>query len=464
MATNTTYTKTNNYGLNLYGDNDPADLRDGYNDSMHTLDDTLGKHLNRIETLESTDTHDAEVLKALAGDNTVDAATASRTKWDKAGADAAANAANLAALGANTTASATENKTKWDKAATDATANAANLTALGAGTVQDATANRSKWDGYDTAIKSLQTETSNISGRVTLLEKTRGENILILGDSISYGTGASQIGNSWANRLAAYRGCSVTNLAQNNGGYVNAPSFLSQAQGYTGSKEDVTRILIVGGANDKTHTDGDSLANAISQTFAYLKTNFPNAKIQAIPCLLGFLPASRYHANIWTVITRIEEQAGRAGVEVIPFGWEWLAGNPDWTADYSIHPNDAGNTQLLRIISNAIDGQTVRAQWSGTIAGADNHGTITNGIFRVSGGTVQVTCQMKVVNNHAAYQNFARMPYVASQAMNFYVPNSLGKLVYGTANNTKHTFDVACTTAIANDTEIYFGFSKPVDA
>lgn len=31
------YTKTDNYGLNLYGDNDPADLRDGYNGSPNGL-------------------------------------------------------------------------------------------------------------------------------------------------------------------------------------------------------------------------------------------------------------------------------------------------------------------------------------------------------------------------------------------------------------------------------------------
>ena len=35
------YEKTSNYGLNLYGDNDPADLRDGYNDSMRILDQKI---------------------------------------------------------------------------------------------------------------------------------------------------------------------------------------------------------------------------------------------------------------------------------------------------------------------------------------------------------------------------------------------------------------------------------------
>ena len=80
----TTYAKTDNYNLNLYGNNDPADLRDGYNGSMRTIDTTLEQHLNRIEGVESRETHDEEVVKALLGDNTVDNATAAKAKWDEA--------------------------------------------------------------------------------------------------------------------------------------------------------------------------------------------------------------------------------------------------------------------------------------------------------------------------------------------------------------------------------------------
>jgi glycerophosphoryl diester phosphodiesterase len=165
----TVYTKTDNYGLNLYGDNDPADLRDGYNGSMHTIDDTLEKHLNRIEGVESRETHDEEVVKALLGDNTVDSATASKTKWDKAESDAAAaaskadnNTAILAALGADTTAHATANKTKWDKAGADAVTaigkaddNKTILTALGAGSTVDATAQKTKLDNTAAKVDEL---------------------------------------------------------------------------------------------------------------------------------------------------------------------------------------------------------------------------------------------------------------------------------------------------------------------
>lgn len=117
----TIYDKTDNYALNLYGDNDPADLRDGYNGSMHTIDTTLETHLNRIEGVEARETHDEEVAKALIGDNTVDAATTAKTKWDKASADAIKAMADAAA------------------AAQKADANTSILTALGADTVPNAT-------------------------------------------------------------------------------------------------------------------------------------------------------------------------------------------------------------------------------------------------------------------------------------------------------------------------------------
>lgn len=174
----TAYSKTDNYGLNLYGDNDPADLRDGYNGSMRTIDDTLKKHLNRIEGVESRETHDEEVVKALIGDNTVDSATASKVKWDKSITDAAAataaataataaataaagkadnNTAILAALGADSTVNAATQKTKWNKAVDTANGNTRALTALGSNTTATASANKTKWDNAAARVEELAT-------------------------------------------------------------------------------------------------------------------------------------------------------------------------------------------------------------------------------------------------------------------------------------------------------------------
>lgn len=158
----TIYDKTDNYGLSLYGDNDPADLRDGYNGSMRTIDGTLEKHLDRIEGVEARETHDEEVVKTLLGDNTVDSATAAKTKWDKSSADAAgaaskadSNTAILTALGADSTVNAASQKTKWDDAVETANSNAHALTALGSNTPDTAAANKTKWDNAATQVGEL---------------------------------------------------------------------------------------------------------------------------------------------------------------------------------------------------------------------------------------------------------------------------------------------------------------------
>lgn len=158
----TIYDKTDNYGLSLYGDNDPADLRDGYNGSMRTIDDMLKKHLDRIEGVEARETHDEEVAKALLGDNTVDSATAAKTRWDKSSADAAgaaskadSNTAILTALGADSTVNAARQKTKWDDAVEAANSNAHALTALGSNTTATAAANKTKWDNAATQVGEL---------------------------------------------------------------------------------------------------------------------------------------------------------------------------------------------------------------------------------------------------------------------------------------------------------------------
>ena len=46
----TTYTETPNLGLDLYGDNDPADLRDGYNSSMRKIDSAVKANVDAIAT------------------------------------------------------------------------------------------------------------------------------------------------------------------------------------------------------------------------------------------------------------------------------------------------------------------------------------------------------------------------------------------------------------------------------
>jgi hypothetical protein len=499
----TVYTKTDNYGLNLYGDNDPADLRDGYNGSMHTIDTTLETHLNRIEAVESRETHDEEVAKALLGDNTVDAATTAKTKWNKASADATeamadaaaatgkanTNASILTALGADTTAHATANKTKWDKASTDATSaigkadtaigkadtaigkadtanskadnNNAILTALGADTADHAATNKTKWD-------KASTDVADVARRVNILTGLTHENIIVIGDSISYGTGASATSKSWANRLGERRSATVTNLARNDAGYLNGPTtFIQQLKSYSGDKDAVTRILVAGGINDKTHVSDGSvtdslLTSAVLTLLDYARTNFPHAKIQTIPTICGFTPPSIYNSGVLKARDRIITACGMKHVEVIPYGWEWLNGSRDWSSGDDVHPNDSGNDVLLKLICEAMDGATVRNSWDGYVAGQDAHGEITHSKFHVDGDMVTCHIQGKVVGNAGAYASIFQVPAAARSTMNYFIPNSLNKLLYLSYDNDIRACKIGTTTAIPDNTEVYLSFATHI--
>lgn len=487
----TVYTKTDNYGLNLYGDNDPADLRDGYNGSMRTIDTTLETHLNRIEAVESRETHDEEVVKALLGDNTVDAATTAKTKWNKASADAIkamadaatatgkanANTSTLIALGADTTAHATAAKDKWDKASIDATsaigkANTANskadnnsaiLAALGADTADHAAANKTKWDKAGADVADVAKQVNILTGMA------QHENIIVIGDSISYGTGASTTSKSWANRLGERRGATVTNLARNDAGYLNGPTtFLQQLKSYSGDKDAVTRILVAGGINDKTHvSDGSAtnslLTNAVLTLLDYARTDFPHAKIQTIPTICGFTPPSIYHSGVLKARDRIITACGMRHVEVIPYAWEWLTGGRDWSSGDDVHPNDEGNDVLLKLICEAMDGATVRNSWDGYVAGQDAHGEITHSKFHVDGDTVTCHIQGNVVGNAGAYASIFQVPAAARSAGgNYFIPNSLNKLLYLSYDNNIRACKIGTTTAIPNNTEVYLSFTTHI--
>ena len=294
------------------------------------------------------------------------------------------------------------------------------------------------------------------------------ENIIILGDSISYGTGASDLTKSWANMLGAQRGATVTNLAQNNAGYTNAPTFATELSAYSGDKSAVTHIIIAGGANDKLSTAND-VEVAAQSLFASIKTNFPNAKVYVIPCVLGFFAGNRYNSNIMTTVSAIEAALSHfPGMVEIPYAWEWLGGNESWSSDFSIHPNDAGNAELLRIISNCIDSYCAyRNSWTGVVVGANNNGSITHGEVEVSGGIATCSIQLSIVNGPAnAYSAFCSVSNVMSYANNSYVPNSINKLMYTYGNDTNqgHRCSIACTQQVDNGTEIYLAWSKAVAA
>ena len=444
---------TTNFNLEKYQAGDAANLNDQYNVSMDIIDDNLykinsnantagGKATQALETAQNNNKN----LTALGVTDTA-TATALKNKIDNTNTTAD-NALNLAQT----------NETAVTAINADLTAINANLTALHANSVSDAT------DLYNTVQKI-----DGIYSNIELKRKTY-TNIAIIGDSISYGTGASSLAMSWANQFKSYIGANtVQNMAQNNAGYVNEPTFLSQLQAVN-NKTEITHIIIAGGANDKLQP-ATSITTAVKNTLQYALTNFPNAEIHVAPVVLGVNGMFRYHANIPQTLNAIEEGIAQTpNVHEIQYAWEWLNGREDWASTSSgsmdaIHPNDNGQKQLLRLFAESLfTRNSIHNNWKTNVSGTANHGQIINSESVCNNGIYTFNCQFKVVNNHTAYAGIVATCYGLSTVNNYCISSNYFNGTLYASTNTEHRGIIACTSAIPNNTEIYCTATHSISA
>lgn len=372
----TIYDKTDNYALNLYGDADPADLRDGYNGSMRTIDTTLETHLNRIEAVESRETHDEEVAKALLGDNTVDNATANKTKWDKAGTDATAaagkadnNSAILAALGADTTGHATDAKTKWDKAGIDATtaigkadSNETILTALGADTTAHATANKTKWDKNTTDITTLSTLVGNNSSQIAQILEKLGQAqyedgyLVTFGDSYADNTRE----RTWSYQLSTmFPELQWKNYAKSGAGFnvSGIPTFAQQvANCVADSSVDKSKVKVAvcaGGRNDIL--DWNTGTTKAREVVLAMESAFPNAIVVIAPMLFDHSTLNEEGMNKYGALFggALNASVGNHRVVVVDSAYVWCKSETGWFPSGDIHPNATGAKVIAKYLYTA---------------------------------------------------------------------------------------------------------------
>ena len=444
---------TTNFNLEKYQNGDAANLNDQYNTSMDIIDDNLykinsnantagGKATQALETAQNNNKN----LTALGVTDT-ETATQLKNKIDTTG---------TTANNASTTANNALTLAQTNKSAI--TAINANLTALHANSVNNAT------NLYNTVQKI-----DGIYSNIELKRKTY-TNIAIIGDSISYGTGASSLAMSWANQFKSYIGANtVQNMAQNNAGYVNEPTFLSQLQAVN-NKAEISHIIIAGGANDKLQT-ATSITNAVKNTLQYALTNFPNAEVYVAPIVLGVQGMFRYHPNIPQTLNAIEEGIAQTpNVHEIQYAWEWLNGREDWASTSSnsmnpIHPNDNGQKQLLRLFAESLfTRNSIHNNWKTSVSGTDNHGQILNSESVCNNGIYTFNCQFKVVNNHTAYAGIIATCYGLSTVNNYCISSNYFNGTLYASTNTAHRGIIACTNAIPNNTEIYCTATHSISA
>ena len=426
---------TTNFNLEKYQTGDAANLNDQYNTSMDIIDDNLYKINNNANNAAG------KANQAIAATETING--------------------NLTALGVTNTTTATQLKNKIDTTATklDATTKTAD------NALTQAQTNEASINDLSKTVQKIDSIYPNIA-----LKRNTYDNIVIIGDSISYGTGASSTANSWANQFRQYIGAnSVQNMSQNNAGYVNSPTFISQLQAVT-NKTEITHIIIAGGANDKLQTT-TSITNAVKNTLQYALTNFPNAEVYVAPVVLGVQGMFRYHANIPQTLTAIEEGIAQTpNVHEIQYAWEWLNGREDWASTSNgsmdpIHPNDNGQKQLLRLFAESLfTRNSIHNNWKTGVSGTDNHGQIVNSESVCNNGIYTFNCQFKVVNNHTAYAGIIATCYGLSTVNNYCISSNYHTGTLYASTNDAHRGIISCTTAIPNNTEIYCTATHSISA
>lgn len=323
-----------------------------------------------------------------------------------------------------------------------------------------------KQGGYTGTAQQLNQRITEVDNKIHGFMPWRKtyDNIVIVGDSITYGTGASSTAKSWGNLFKDYIGAqSVQNLAQNGAGFVTAPTFLSQLQS-AANKEAVTHVIIAGGANDKGTDDGQ-VTTAVVNTLKYALENFPNATIHVAPVLLGVQGIFRYdheNSNVWSTLNAIEGGVAQVhNVHEIRYAWEWLNGRQDWASTSggtldAIHPNDAGHQQLLRLMAESLFTEnSIHNNWSCGVSSIDHHATILHSSSTCSNGVYDFTVQLKMANNHQGYQGIAQTCYGLTTAYVFHVNSSYTAgdvFAYVGENNVGA---ISCRASIPNGTEIY---------
>lgn len=304
---NAIYDKTDNYSLNLYGDEDPADLRDGYNGSMRTIDETLKNHLDRIDGVASSTTAaikaqdakitaNADILTAL-GATSVSAAEAKGRQWDDASVKAGSALGILDGMGVTDVESAAAFKSR---VAANETAIAHDgevlQAAFGENTVNAARSRAAGWDAKASTDYSYSRTETYTKTQVTDLiaasrelstygDPTSWKHVVFLGDSMSRGfySGTGHVDSEIPLLVGRIFGWpTVENKSVSGSGYNVSTNFRIQWE-QVSDKSDVDAVFLIGGVNDNNN-DVYSAAKALYDT---IMVQAPKARIIVLPILGG---------------------------------------------------------------------------------------------------------------------------------------------------------------------------------
>ena len=404
------YGHTTNFNLPLYQDNTPADLRDGYNSAMRSIDTDMLNISNGVNTANANLTALKTNLTALKtnltalGADTPEKATALATNI--------ANGENahhlLAYMGITDNTSAGEHINAIEQNHTDTLNNTNALTALGAETVDKATALHNK---INTA---LQPDTNQYF-------------LITFGDSY-----ASTPEHSWAIELGKlHPNLTLKNFAVSGNGYITKTGTyqqqLNKALADTSINNNNVKIVVVGGSRNDLDTTQkqETLTPAAKQLYSNLRQAYPNAKILAVPLMWDHKPPSaKWKSNAGAIIRGAIQS--NAHIITVPWAWTWLLGDAEYFNDTDIHPNNNGCKIIANYIHTAIEGNYTGRQRTRLYQFQAEKPI--NLWISASGGTITYTLQCKSgistawFTNGLAIEEWAQRVYDDADTPNTWVP------------------------------------------
>lgn len=404
------YNHTDNFNLPLYLDNTPADLRDGYNSAMRSIDTDMLNISNGVNTANAN----VNALKTNL--------TALKTNLTALGADTpekatalATNIANgenahhlLTHMGITDNTSAGEHINAIKQNHTNTLNNTNALTALGAETVDKATALHNK---INTA---LQPDTNQYF-------------LITFGDSY-----ASAPERSWAIELGKlHPNLTLKNFAVSGYGYITKTGTyqqqLNKALADTSINNNNVKIVVVGGSRNDLDTTQkqETLTPAAKQLYTNLRQAYPNAKILAVPLMWDHKPPSaKWKSNAGAIIRGAIQS--NAHIITVPWAWTWLLGDAEYFNDTDIHPNNNGCKIIANYIHTAIEGNYTGRQRTRLYQFSAEKPI--NLWISASGGTITYTLQCKSGINTAWFTNglvieeWAQRVYDDTDTPNTWVP------------------------------------------
>lgn len=473
------YGHTINFNLQLYQDNTPADLRDGYNNSMRVIDDNMLSITTGVNSANKN-------LAALGADTPEKAATLAT---DIANGNTAHHL--LSHMGIDDDTSAGEHINAIKQNHTDTQNNTNALTALGAETVNKATNLKNTINTNTSSLTALGAETP---GKATALKNTinrtptlitnnrnlpKNAKIVCIGDS--YGEGYQATNKTTDNPYAVMGRtlqATIYNYSDGGAGFVAISNNTNRTfndivnaayNDHTADAGTIDYVMITGGQNDTPKTY-DDVKQAATKCVTNAATKFPNAKIVVYPMQW---PSYQLWESTFTTYKAIMDGVAATGVGIaVPNGYEFFQGHPELFASDQKHPNTNGYKALGNKYASVLmggDGGTYNAGKITTSA-ATNVTLDSQAMAIATNGMLTIHMHVKPNASHQGYHagdKIAFLPKFAklNQATTGYftaVTNS-GKMVVLGINNENFSDNPTIFTPFGTEkAEIFVNTTIPL--